>query len=89
MTIISYCASPLLCARNYSKERLSHVHYLHQFYKKMRRLPDTELEVMLVLWEAEGEVPRSYFDRQLKDKHWNINTINTYFPTGGKGVSHL
>ena len=48
--------------------------------EKMRRLPDTELE---------GEVPRSYFDRQLKDKHWNINTINTYFPTGGKGVSHL
>ena len=29
--------------------------------EKMRRLPDTELEVMLVLWEAEGEVPRSYF----------------------------
>ena len=45
---------------------------------KMRRLPDTELEVMLVLWEAEGEVPRSYFDQKLKDKHWNINTMNTY-----------
>ena len=45
---------------------------------KMRRLPDTELEVMLVLWEAEGEVPRSYFDQKLKDKHWNINTTNTY-----------
>ena len=45
---------------------------------KMRRLPDTELEVMLVLWEAEGEVPRSYFDKKLKDKHWNINTMNTY-----------
>ena len=44
----------------------------------MRRLPDTELEVMLVLWEAEGEVPALIFDRQLKDKHWNINTINTY-----------
>ena len=27
--------------------------------EKMRRLPDTELEVMLVLWEAEGEVPRT------------------------------
>ena len=27
--------------------------------EKMRRLPDTELEVMLVLWEAEGEVPLS------------------------------
>ena len=46
--------------------------------EKMRRLPDTELEVMLVLWDAEGEVRRSYFDRHLKDKHWNINTINTY-----------
>ena len=46
--------------------------------EKMRRLPDTELEVMLVLWGAQGEVPRSYFDQQLKEKHWNINTINTY-----------
>ena len=24
------------------------------------------------------EVPRSYFDQKLKDKHWNINTMNTY-----------
>ena len=46
--------------------------------EKLRRLPDTELEMMLVLWEAEGEVPRSYFDQQLKEKNWNINTINTY-----------
>ena len=46
--------------------------------EKLRRLPDTELEMMLVLWEADGEVPRSYFDQQLKEKNWNINTINTY-----------
>ncbi|MCI9406558.1 MAG: BlaI/MecI/CopY family transcriptional regulator [Oscillospiraceae bacterium] len=44
----------------------------------MRRLPDTELEMMLVLWEAEEEVPRSYFDQRLKEKNWSINTINTY-----------
>ena len=46
--------------------------------EKMRRLPDTELEMMLVLWEAQGEVPRSYFDQRLKEKSWSINTINTY-----------
>ncbi len=46
--------------------------------EKMRRLPDTELEMMLVLWEAEEEVPRSYFDQRLKEKNWSINTINTY-----------
>lgn len=46
--------------------------------EKMRRLPDTELEMMLVLWEADGEVPRSYFDQRLKEKSWSINTINTY-----------
>ena len=71
------------------RKAVSYAKHLCQLREKMRRLPDTELEVMLVLWEAEGEVPRSYFDRQLKDKHWNINTINTYFPAGGKGVSHL
>lgn len=46
--------------------------------EKMRRLPDTELEMMLVLWEAEEEVSRSYFDQRLKEKNWSINTINTY-----------
>ncbi len=46
--------------------------------EKMRRLPDTELEMMLVLWEADGEVPRAYFDQRLKEKNWSINTINTY-----------
>lgn len=46
--------------------------------KKIKRLPDTELEVMLVIWDAEGPVTRPYLDEKLKDKGWAITTINTY-----------
>ena len=46
--------------------------------KKFKRLPDTELEVMLVIWDAEGPVCRPYLDEKLKDKGWAITTINTY-----------
>ena len=35
---------------------------------KMRKLPESELEIMIALWEADGPVPRNYFDRKLKEK---------------------
>jgi BlaI family penicillinase repressor len=42
----------------------------------LRRLPDAELEIMLVLWEAGMPVPRSYIDEQLKGKkNWAVTTI--------------
>ena len=43
---------------------------------KIKRLPDAELEIMLLLWQAETAVPRNYFDKALKeDKNWADSTI--------------
>ena len=43
---------------------------------KIRRLPDAELEIMLLLWQAETAVPRNYFDKALKEeKNWADSTI--------------
>lgn len=45
----------------------------------MRRLPDTELEVMKALWSAQGEaVTRAELEQRLADKGWATNTFNTY-----------
>lgn len=44
----------------------------------MQRLPDSELDIMMCLWETDGAVPRSYFDEQLHYKNLNANTVNTY-----------
>lgn len=46
--------------------------------QKWKRLPDTELEVMLALWRAQQQAPRSWLEEQLKEKNWAGNTINTY-----------
>ena len=43
---------------------------------KMRKLPESELEIMIALWEADGPVPRNYFDKKLKErKNWADSTI--------------
>lgn len=44
----------------------------------MQRLPDSELDIMMCLWEAKGAVPRFYFDEKLRHKNLNANTVNTY-----------
>ncbi len=45
----------------------------------MSRLPETELDIMLALWEAEQEpVPRIYFNRKLAHKGWSINALNSF-----------
>lgn len=44
----------------------------------MKRLPDTELEVMKALWAQEGGAARAGLEHALKDKGWASNTINTY-----------
>ncbi|MCI9406470.1 MAG: BlaI/MecI/CopY family transcriptional regulator [Oscillospiraceae bacterium] len=43
---------------------------------KMKKLPESELEIMIALWEADGPVPRNYFDKKLKEsKNWADSTI--------------
>ena len=45
----------------------------------MRRLPDTELEVMKALWELEGRpAARAELEERLRDRGWATNTFNTY-----------
>ena len=44
----------------------------------MKRLPDTELEVMNALWAAGDDVPRSALDAGLAPFGWAPNTVNTY-----------
>ena len=44
----------------------------------MKRLPDTELEVMKALWAQEGGAARAELEHALRDKGWASNTINTY-----------
>ena len=45
----------------------------------MKRLPDTELEVMKALWASErAPVPRSSLEEALRARGWATNTFNTY-----------
>ena len=44
----------------------------------MKRLPDTELEVMKALWRLGADTPRAALDQALEDFGWASNTVNTY-----------
>ena len=44
----------------------------------MKRLPDTELEVMKALWASGPDTPRSALDQALSAFQWSPNTVNTY-----------
>lgn len=44
----------------------------------MKRLPDTELEVMKVLWASGPNTPRAALEQDLSSFGWAANTINTY-----------
>ena len=44
----------------------------------MKRLPDTELEVMKALWDCGENVPRALLERRLASHGWAANTVNTY-----------
>ena len=44
----------------------------------MKRLPDTELEVMKALWASGPDTPRSALDHALSAFQWSPNTVNTY-----------
>ena len=44
----------------------------------MKRLPDTELEVMKALWITGPRTPRALLEKELAPFGWAANTINTY-----------
>lgn len=45
---------------------------------ELRRLPDTELEVLKALWGLDCPAPRVQLEECLAEKHWASNTFNTY-----------
>lgn len=45
----------------------------------MQKLPESELDVMLALWEAQQQpVSRAYFDAKLAYKGWTVNALNSF-----------
>lgn len=44
----------------------------------MKRLPDTELEVIKALWASGPNTPRTVLDEKLSAFGWAANTVNTY-----------
>ncbi len=44
----------------------------------MKRLPDTELEVMKALWSSGPDTPRAVLEDKLSPFGWAANTVNTY-----------
>ena len=44
----------------------------------MKRLPDTELEVMKALWTSGPDTPRATLEGLLAPFGWASNTVNTY-----------
>ena len=43
----------------------------------IKKLPETELEIMLALWEADKSVQRNYFNAKFSEKGWSDSTILT------------
>ena len=50
----------------------------------MRRLPDSELEVMKALWASGADTPRAALEEALTPFGWAGNTINTYLTRLGE-----
>lgn len=44
----------------------------------VKRLPDTELEVMKALWATGPDTPRALLEARLAPFGWASNTVNTY-----------
>lgn len=43
-----------------------------------KRLPDSELEVMLIIWEADRPVTRAYIEQHLPGRHRSPTTILSF-----------
>lgn len=47
--------------------------------KTIKRLPDSELEIMMIIWEANESVTSAYISEKLKDKkEWKITSVLTF-----------
>jgi len=47
--------------------------------KIIKRLPDSELEIMMIIWEANRTVTSAYVSEKLKDKReWKITSVLTF-----------
>ena len=47
--------------------------------KSLKRLPDSELEIMLIIWEANEPITSAYISEKLKDKkEWKITSVLTF-----------
>lgn len=44
----------------------------------MKRLPDTELEVIKALWNSGEKTSRAALEKELEPFGWAANTVNTY-----------
>ncbi len=47
--------------------------------KSIKRLPDSELEIMMIIWGAKEPVTSAYVSEKLKDKkEWKITSVLTF-----------
>jgi predicted transcriptional regulator len=47
--------------------------------KIIKRLPDSELEIMMIIWEANEPITSAYASEKLKDKReWKITSVLTF-----------
>lgn len=47
--------------------------------RTIKRLPDSELEIMMIIWEANKPVTSAYISEKLKDKkEWKITSVLTF-----------
>lgn len=47
--------------------------------KIIKRLPDSELEIMMIIWESSEPVTSAYVSEKLKDKKkWKITSVLTF-----------
>lgn len=47
--------------------------------KIIKRLPDSELEIMMIIWESNEPVTSAYVSKKLKDKkEWKITSVLTF-----------
>lgn len=44
----------------------------------MKHLPEAQLEVMHVIWDAEEPVTRNEIQKRLPDNRWHTTTLNTF-----------
>jgi BlaI family penicillinase repressor len=46
---------------------------------RIKRLPDSELEIMMIIWEAKEPVTSAYISEKLKNrKKWKITSVLTF-----------